>query len=123
MNTCGVDERNLTHTDNTYLRTISQLSHGFFKFGSDTEEVRTVDFVYLYAFGNHQVFFVYGKIRFFIGVDFIGNHRDFGSLHNTFHKEDAGDYQSYFDSDCQVEDNGQEESNQQYGDIRFRILQ
>ena len=123
MNTCGVDERNLAHTDDTYFWAVSQLCHCFFKLGSDAEEIRAVDFVYLYTFGNHQVFFVYGNIRFFIRVNLIGNYRDFGSLHDTFHKEDASNHQSYLDSDSQVEDNGQEERDKQYGNVRFRILQ
>ena len=56
-------------------------------------------------------------------VDFIRNDGDFSSLHDTFHEEYAGDDQSYFDGNCQVEDNSEEESNQQYGDIGLRILQ
>ena len=31
MNTCGVDERNFTHTDDAYIRTVSQLRHRFFR--------------------------------------------------------------------------------------------
>ena len=79
--------------------------------------------LYTSAFGNHQVFFVYGNIRFLVRVNLVGNHRDFGSLHDTLHKEDAGNDQSYLDSDSQVEDNGQEERDKQYGNVRFRILQ
>ena len=123
MNTCGVDERNFTHTDDAHIRTVSQLRHRFFELCSDTEEVRAVDLIYFHSFRDHDVFFIDGDIRFFIRVDLIRNDGDFSSLHDTFHEEYAGDDQSYFDGNCQVEDNSQEESDQQYGDIGLRILQ
>ena len=39
---------------------------------------------------------------------------DFGSLHDAAHKQHAGNHQTYFNGNSQVEDDGQEESNQQY---------
>ena len=90
MNTCGVDERNFTHTDDAYIRTVSQLRHRFFELRSDTEEVRAVDLIYLYAFRDDEVLFVHGNVRFFVRVNLVGDDRDFGCLHYAFHKENAG---------------------------------
>ena len=81
MNTCGVDERNFTHTDDAHIRTVSQLRHRFFELCSDTEEVRAVDLIYFHSFRDHDVFFIDGDIRFFIRVDLIRNDGDFSSFH------------------------------------------
>ena len=87
---CGVNERNFSHTDDTYFRAVSQLCHGVFKLCSDTEEIRAVDLIYLYAFRDDEVLFVHGNVRFFVRVNLVGDDRDFGCLHYAFHKENAG---------------------------------
>jgi len=67
--------------------------------------------------------FAYGNVQFVIRIDFIFDDRYFGCFHHTSHKQDTGDHQTYFDGNSQIEYNGEEEGDQQYGHIRFGILQ
>lgn len=123
VNTRRVDERDFAHADDTYFGAVAQLCHGFFELGGDAEKVGTVYLVHFHTFWDYQVFFMAGNVRLRIRVYFILDDGYFGSLHDTAHKQHAGNHQAHFNGNGQVEDDGQEESNQQYRDIRFRILQ
>ena len=60
----------------------------------------------------------------FIGqVDLVFGNRHMRRFRYPFHKQEHGDQQTYFNGDGQVENNGQEECDKQYGNVRFRILQ
>ena len=99
------------------------LAHCFFKFGGNTKKVRTINFIYLHAGRDYQMLFAYGNVQFVIRIDFIFDDRYLGCFHHTSHKQDTGDHQTYFDGNSQIEYNGEEEGDQQYGHIRFGILQ
>ena len=49
------------------------------------------------------------NVRFCIRVYFIFDDGYFGSLHDAAHKQHAGNHQTYFNGNSQVEDDGQEE--------------
>ena len=117
MNTGRINEWYFTHTYDPYFGTVAQFGHDFLKLGSDTKEVGTVDFIYFHTFGNHEMFFVHFQIGFIIGVDFIFDNRYFCCFHDTFHEQYTGNEQTHFNSYGQIEDNSQEESDQQYGDV------
>ena len=123
VDTGRIDERNFTHADDAHFGAVAQPRHDFFEFGGDAEEVRTVYFIYFHILGDYQVLVIACNVRFCIRVYFIFDDGYFGSLHDAAHKQHAGNHQTYFNGNSQVEDDGQEESNQQYRDIRFRILQ
>ena len=112
MDTRRVYERNFTHTYNTYLGTVTELRHHLLEFCGDTEKVGTVDFVHLHAFRYNQMLFACGNIRFGVRIYLVFDNRYFGCLHDTAHEEYTGNNQTYFNSDCQIEDNRQEESYQ-----------
>ena len=112
MDTCGVDERNLAHTDDAYFGAVAELCHHFLELRCNAEEVRAVDFVHLYAFRDDKMLFIRCDVRFGVRVYFILDNRNFSRLHHTAHEEHAGDDQTHFDGNCQVEDNCQEEGYQ-----------
>ena len=58
------------------------------------------------------MFLICGNVRFGIRVYFVFDNRYLGGLHDAAHKEYAGDDQAYFNGNCQIEDNRQEESYQ-----------
>ena len=61
VDACRVDERHLTHPDDTDLRTVAEACHDVLELGGNAEEVGTVDFIHFYAFGNDKVLFGSGR--------------------------------------------------------------
>ena len=124
MNTGGIYERNLAHTDDTNLWTVAEGCHHFLKLITCTEEERTIDLIYLHALRDGVVVEVGGKeVKLLVQVNLvIGDRLDIGSLCHSLHEEQASTYQTYLDGNRQVEDDGEEEGNQEDGDITLRVL-
>ena len=123
MNTRGVDERHLTHADDTYFGSVAHLRHHFLELGGNAEEIRTIDFVYLHTLRDDKVFLACGDIRFLAGVYLVFDDRDFRCLHHTAHEEHASNNQTHFNGYGQIEDDGQEEGDEQHRDVRLRIAE
>ena len=117
----GVYKRYLSHSYDAYLGTVAEGCHNLFETVAGTEEVRTVDFVYLHAFGDGEML----KITLYhvaLLVYLIHDDLNVGSLRHTLHEQQTGDDKSYFDGYGKVEDDGQEEGDEQNGNVALRIL-
>ena len=79
----------------------------------DTEEVRTVDLVHLYARRDRQVLQVGLYIGVFVRVDLVVEGADLRLLARTHQEEYQRQQDTYLDSYRQVEDKRQEEGDQQ----------
>ena len=69
------------------------------------------------------MFLVYGDVQAGARVDLVADYGDFGRFHYALHKQHAGDQQTDFDSDGQVEQHGQRESEQKHRHVRARIAE
>ena len=94
----------------------------FVELVGDTEEERTVDFIYGTTFGNGETVVRLAQTHFIAGVDLVADDADFRGFHNTLHKEGASSYQTHLNGDGEVEDDGEEEGDEQYQDVAFGIV-
>ena len=74
----------------------------FVELVGDTEEERTVDFIYGTTFGNGETVVRVAKTHFIAGVDLVADDADFRGFHNTLHKEGASSYQPHLNGDGEV---------------------
>lgn len=124
MQTRGVDERNLTHSDDTHLRMFTITSHDILETVAGTEEVRTVDLIHLHVLRNGEVLQVATlHIRILVEVDLIQYGMHVRRLSHPSHKQQTGTDESELDGNGEVEDDGKEEGEQQDGDVALRITQ
>ena len=122
MQTGGVDERHLTHADDAHLGMMAVAGHDVLETGSSTEEVRSVDLVDLDTLGDGEVLQVATlHIGILVEVDLIENGMYLGGLSHTTHEEQTGTDEAKLDGDGEVEDDGEEEGEQQHGDIALGI--
>ena len=124
MDTSRIHEWNLTHADDANQWTVTEGCHHFLKFITCSEEERTVDLIYLHALRNRIVLQVgREEIIFLVQINLIlSNCRHISGLAHSLHEEKTGDDQSHLDGNGQVEDDGQEEGNQEHGNVALRIL-
>ena len=63
------------------------------------------------------------EIVFLVQVNLVLSDSSYiGSLAHSLHEEQAGDDQTHLDGNGQIEDDGQEEGNQEHGNVALRIL-
>ena len=55
-------------------------------------------------------------------MDFVLDNGDFGGLHHTLDEQHTRNYQAYLNGNGEVEDDGEEEGNKQYGNITLGVL-
>ena len=119
----GVDEGHAAHADDAHLGMVGHARHEVFKLVGDAEEVGAVDFVYLYALGDDEVFlFVELYVDFFGGVNLVGNEFHLGGLGHAAHEEQTGDDEAHLDGNGEVEDDGEQEGDEQHGDVALGVL-
>ena len=114
MDTGRINERNLSHSNDTDFRAVFGLQHDFLKFVGNTEEVRAVDFVGFYVFWDDKMLFLTGNGNVFGVDDLVADAADLDNTHHTLDEQQASQYQSEFNGDGQVEDYGKQESDEQY---------
>ena len=61
-------------------------------------------------------------VEFLVGVNLVADYLHVGCLSHASHEEQTGDDQSHLNGDGQVEDDGEEEGDEQYGDVTLGIL-
>ena len=111
MQSCGVDEGNFTHTDDTDLRVFAIACHDILETVAGTKEVRTVDLIDLHTLGDGEVLQVATlHIGILVQVDLLKDGMNIRRLCHTTHKEQTGTDESKLDGDGEVEDDGEEES-------------
>ena len=116
-----IDERHLAHTYDAHLRTVAERSHNLLKLVACTEEVRTVYLVHLYALRYGDVLYIsLADVRLLVYL--VHDNLHVRSLRHTLHEEQAGDDESHLDSHGEVEDDGEEEGDEQDGNVALRIL-
>ena len=113
MQTCGVDKGHFSHTDNTYLGSLTIACHDVLETVTGTEEIRTVDLIHLHMLGDGEMFEVsFCHVSILVQVDLVDNGAYLCGLCHSSHKEQTGTDESYLNGDSQIEDNGEEESEQ-----------
>ena len=124
VDTGRIHEWNLTHADDANQWTVTEGCHHFLKFITCSEEESTVDLIYLHAFRNRIVLQVgREEIILLVQVNLILCDSSYISgLAHSLHEEQTGDDQTHLDGNGQVEDDGQEEGNQEHGNVALRIL-
>ena len=125
VDTRGIDEGHLTHTDDTHFgASVSQSAHNLLELITGTEEVGTVDLVDLYALRNGEVFKVAQlEVAFLLGrVDLVADDLDIGRLSHTTHEEQTGADKSHLDGNGKVEDDCQQERHPEDNDIALGVL-
>ena len=124
VKTSGVDEGHLTHTDDANLWTTAVARHDVLKAVASTEEIRTVNLVNLYFLGNGEVLKVATlQIGILDGVYLVEDGMHIGNFCHAAHEEQTGTDETELNGDGEVEDDGKEECEQQYGDVALRIAQ
>ena len=124
MQTRGVDKGYFTHSDDAYLGATAVACHDVLETVAGSEEVGTVDFINLYTLWDSEVFQIATfHIRIFVEVNLVENGMHIGRLCHASHEQQTGADEAKFDGDGEVEDNGEEESEQQYGDVALGIAQ
>ena len=119
----GIDERHFSHADDAHLRTLAVACHDVFEAVAGTEEVGTVDFIDLHTFGDGEVFKISTlHVGILVEVYLVENGAHLGGFCHSPHEEQTCAEQSYFDGDGEVEDDGEEEREQQDGDVALRIV-
>ena len=122
MKTRGVDERYFSHSDDAYLRTTAVARHDVLEAVAGTEEVGAVDFIDFHIVGNGEVLQIaFLHIGIFVEVDFMEYGVHIGGFGHTAHEEQTGTDESYLDGDGEVEDDGEEEGQQQHGDVALGV--
>ena len=120
----GIDERHLTHSYDPHLRATGHTTHNLLEAVGNAEEEGAVDLIHLAAVGNLEVLQVGSLEIHFLGrVDLVGEDADLRGLSHTAHTEQAGQHEAHLDGYGEVEDNGEEEGDEQHGDVRLGILQ
>ena len=120
----GVDEGHLAHADDADTGFLaSDVRHQVVELVGNAEEVRAVDLVDGTALGNRQVLLVRCPVRSVAQVYLVLDDRDFGRLHDAFHKEGTGQDEADLDGNGEVEDDGQQEGHGHHEDVALRILQ
>ena len=89
----------------------------FFEFVGNAEEVGTVYLIYGATLGNAEAL-----VGVLAGMDFVLDNGDFGGLHHTLDEQYTGNNQTNLDGNGEVEDDGKEEGNEQYGNIALGVL-
>ena len=121
VDTGGIDERHLSHSDDAHLWTVAKGCHNLLKTVSGTEEIRTVDFVDLHSLGDRQMLQI-ALDDIALLVYFVHDNLNIGGLRHTLHKQQTGNDQSHLDGNGEVEDYSEEEGDEQYGYVAFGIL-
>ena len=120
----GVDEGNLTHTDNAHLGTAAVACHDILEAVAGTKEVGTVNLVDLDTFRNGEVLQVATlHVCILVEVYLVEYGMDIGGLCHAAHEEQTGTDESELNSHGEIEDDGEEESEQQHGNIALGIAQ
>ena len=105
-----IDEGNLTHTDDTYGRCIA-LTGEFVELGGNTKEEGALYFEHIHACGDSENLVVLAIV---VHLQFIGEHRNGGAVHNTLHKYHNSHYKAHLDSKCKVEKNREQQGYKQH---------
>ena len=83
-----IDERHLTHTDDTdRVFLTAYMRHDIIEFIGDAEEIRTVDLIDLNTLRDGQMLEVQMTLAVFIRVDLVMECTDMGSLTRTHQEE------------------------------------
>ena len=124
MQAGGIDERHLTHADDAHLGILAEARHHLLGTVACPEEIRTVDFVHLYALGDGEMLQVAGfHIGILVEVNLIVDGTHLAGLAHASHEEQTGADEPYLDGDGQVEDDGQQERQDEHGDVALGVLQ
>ena len=120
---CGVHEWHLTHTDDTDRVFLARyVGHDVVKPVGDAEEIRAVDLIHFHAFGDGEVFEVGLHIGVLVGVDLVVEGAYLCLLGGTHEEEHECQKDSDLDSHGEVEDHGQEERDEQYGEVATGVF-
>ena len=96
--------------------------HEFLELVGYAEEIGAVDFVHLHALRYDEVLFVHFGVGLFVGIYLVGYHLHLCGFGHALHEEQAGYEQSHLDGYGEVEDDGEEEGDAQYGDVALGVL-
>ena len=104
---------------------MAQRSHDLLELITSSEEIRTVDLIYLHTLRNRQMLKV-AKLEvalLFLWINLVADNLDICSLCHTTHKEQTCADKTHLDGDGKIEDHRQQECHPKHDDIALWILQ
>lgn len=122
MDSRRIDKGDFPHADNAHQRTIGHTTHQFVELGGYPEEERAFYLVNFHAFGYFQDF-VGSRFGSGRNIELVVEYRYLRGLCHAAQEEDNGQQQPDFDGDRKIEYNGQQEGDDKYRHVRFRIFQ
>ena len=122
MDTGGIDERNLSHSDDSHKRKICErMAHHFIKLCGRTKEERAVDLINCHT-GVKVEHFMLSHIASGSGIKLLAIYPDIGVLCDTAKEEHHCQEQTDLDSDCEVENHCEKESYHEHRHIPLGVI-
>ena len=126
VNTRRIDERHLTHTDDTHLLlTTMGATADIVELVGNTEEVRTIYLIYLgierYLEGL-EVLAMELEVVVVRWIEFAGERLHCGGLVGALEEEDDCQQKAYLDSNGEVKENSENESHQHDDEVGLRVF-
>src|SRR5690554_651619 len=105
-NSCSIDKKHMTHSDNQYFRAPWQSAYGILESLCCTKKQCAVNFIHRDTLWQYNQLII--KKMFFVAFACkeVFSHLHFGRIAHPFHQDESRKHNADFDGDDQIENNG-----------------